>query len=94
MRQRIDNDGVLITTPTREDVLNLKVGDLAPDCFGNMKRVVDIYAQKDDVHGKAFVCYYTVWSDNAKMSHSIKEDETVATIPLVNKYKRSQSVRA
>jgi len=94
MRQRTDSNGILITTPTRDDILALKVGDQAPDCFGKMARDTSIFAQKDDVHGKAFVCYYTAWGSNATMSHSIKEDETVATIPLVSHYHRSDSVRA
>lgn len=94
MRQRIDSEGILITTPTRQDVLDLKVGDLAPNCFGRMAKVTSIYAQKDDVHGKAFVCFYTEWGTNATMSHSIKEDETVATIPLVAKYQQAQKVKA
>lgn len=64
-----------VVVPTREDIWNLQVGDMAPSCFPEPRRVVRIYARKDDIHGKAFVCYYTEFGDGASISESAKEDE-------------------
>lgn len=83
-------DGVLITRPTRQDILGLQVGDLAPNCFGTMSRVTRIYGRGDDIKGKAFVCYYTENGPHSEVSNSLKEDETLATVPLTIKYKRAE----
>ena len=82
-------DGILVTRPTRGDIENLKVGDLAPDCFGGMCPVVEITAMKEDILGKLFVCYYTLLSETSRISHSMTEDETVPTIPLTSRWKTS-----
>lgn len=67
--------------PSRDDVRNLKVGDLAPDCFGNIKPVLSITFAGDDIHGKAYVGYYTqLVNGDGKVSMSIKEDEIVSTV--------------
>lgn len=91
MRQKMI-DGVLVTKPTREDVRGLKVGDLAPDCFGGMRAVTRIYAAGDDVKGKAYVCYYTEHGPTSQISGSLGEDEIVATVPLVSKFCRTDLV--
>ena len=84
-------DGLLIVKPTREDVQNLKVGDLAPNCFGQFSRVTEIYAQRDNIHGKAFVCFYTEFGSNGStISGNLVEDEIVPTIPLTSRYLRSE----
>jgi hypothetical protein len=54
-------DGPALMIPSREDIESLKVGDLAPDCFGRMSEITEIFAQKDDITGRAFVCYYTAF---------------------------------
>jgi hypothetical protein len=72
--------------PTREDIETLKVGDLAPDCFGRMNRVTEIFAQKDDINGRAFVCYYTAFGTSGSCSHSMKEGELLRTVATSNAY--------
>jgi hypothetical protein len=64
-----------VTVPTRNDIANLKVGDFAPSGFTDPRRVVETTARRDDIHGKLFVCYYTEFGENARMSGSAKEDE-------------------
>lgn len=61
--------------PTREYVMSLKVGDMAPDCFGKLAKVTSVYAQRDDINGKAFVCYYTAFGETSTISASLKEGE-------------------
>lgn len=82
-------EGILLVRPTRADILALRVGDLAPNCFGKLARVTEIHAQQDDIKGKAFVCYYIEFGDNGStMSGSLKEDETLATVPTTSRWKR------
>ena len=81
---------MMIFMPTREQVQSLKVGDFALDCFGKMREVVEVYAQKDDIIGRAFVCYYTKTSETSSTSMSMKEDEIVRTADLCNKYKSAE----
>jgi hypothetical protein len=69
--------------PTREDVQNLKVGDIAPYVFG-MDIVTSIYALDVDISGRAFVCYYVRQGDNGTISASMKEGELVRTMRLCN----------
>lgn len=64
-----------VVVPNREDILNLQVGDIAPSCFSDPRRVTSITARRDDIHGKAFVCYYTEFGKGAQISESAKEDE-------------------
>lgn len=85
-------DGILVTRPTQDDILNLKVGDLAPDCFGRMSKVVEIYALSKDVKGKWFVCYYVEFGPNAKISESLKEGEPLSTVPATAKWSRSENI--
>jgi hypothetical protein len=66
--------------PTREDVLGLNVGDLAPNCFGEMRAVTEIFGSGINVSGKAFVCYYAEFGPNSTMSHSLVEGEKVSIV--------------
>ena len=75
--------------PTRSFVQNLQVGDLALDCFGKLSPVTSIFAQRDDIKGKAFVCYYTKHSENSSMSHSMKEGEVVYTMEMSRWWKQT-----
>jgi hypothetical protein len=72
--------------PTREFVQNLAVGDLAPNCFGRWNVVTSIFAQGDDIHGHAYVCYYTEFGANATMSHSLTEGELNRTVPMISRH--------
>ena len=75
-----------IYIPTRSETEALKEGDLAPDCFGNWRRVTKVYAKGHDVNGKAYVCYYTEFGPGASISNSLKEGEINRTVSLTGKY--------
>jgi hypothetical protein len=72
--------------PTIDDVNDLQEGDMVPDCFGRLSPVMSITYRGNDVHGKAYVGYYTKFSDNATISGSMKEGEYLATVPMTSKY--------
>lgn len=64
-----------ITFPTREEIENLKVGDLAPDYAGRPAPVTEIFGRGVDVDGRAFVCYYTASpTGNGSSSNAMTED--------------------
>lgn len=93
MNQRII-DGILVTRPTRDDVLNLQVRDLAPDCFGAMKPVTEIFGRGVNVHGKVFVCYCVEFGEpgtTSTISEGMTEEEPVATLPAVSRWHRSEN---
>lgn len=79
-------DGVIVERPTREDVQNLKVGDMALNPFGRYAEVKNIFAQKDDINGKAFVCYYTDYGPGSTISNSAKEGEVTPSMAVTSKY--------
>jgi len=74
--------------PDESDVLSLKAGDFAPDCFGRMSRVTRVFARSADIHGRAFVCYYCAMSardteeNGCGCSASMKAGELVRTVAL------------
>jgi hypothetical protein len=74
-----------IYIPTRSEIEALKEGDLAPDCFGQWRRVTKIFSRGDD-NGKAFVCFYTEFGPGASISNSLKEGEINRTVALKGKY--------
>ena len=43
--------------------------------FGEATPVVEIYALKNDIHGKLFICGYRQYGENAGISFSIKEGD-------------------
>ena len=91
MRQKTI-EGILVTKPTREDIENLNVGDLAPDCFGEMREVLAISHRGEDVNGKLFVTFYVSRSESSRISSSLKEDEIKATLPITLKWDRCENV--
>ena len=79
--------------PNKEWIENLKVGDMALDCFGNVSEVVEIFCRSVVVKtGRIFVGYYTKLDDTSKISHTATEGEIVPTLPLTNKYNRIDNV--
>lgn len=79
-----------IIMPTRKNIEDLKVGDVAPFVFGESK-VVEIHARREDVNGRLFVCYYVEWGANGgRMSASMKEGEIVRTLAVTNAYTSSE----
>jgi hypothetical protein len=67
----------LLMLPTKDDVANLRVGDLAPNCFGALAEVTEICYRGVDVEGHAYVGYYTRTGPTSSMSMSMKEGELV-----------------
>jgi hypothetical protein len=72
-----------LTMPSRDDIINLKAGDLAPSSFGD-RRVVEIYARCDNVNGHMFVCYYVEFGEGSTLSHSLTEDQIERPINSVH----------
>jgi len=89
-----DEDGVILWRPEKNEIVGLKVGDVALDVFGGFSKVVEITCMRQDVKGKWFVHYYTDFGPGSRISHSAKEGEIVATIPLIEKYHRSENANA
>ena len=79
------NTFLTVVCPSADDVLNLKVGDLAPDCFGEEKPITSIFARGFDVTGRAYVCYYTEFGARGSVSNSLKEGEIPRTLDLTSK---------
>jgi hypothetical protein len=75
--------------PSREIIQSLKVGDKALNVWGNWAEVTSIYAQKDNIHGKAFVCFYTK-DGSGTISASYEEGRIVRTLPLCKNYNSAQ----
>ena len=65
---------------------------MALDCFGNKKEIVEIYGRGIDIHGKAYICYYTKFTDNSKISHSMKEGEVVPTVEITQRWHQARLV--
>lgn len=82
--------------PTRDDVTGIKVGDLAPDCFGKLSRVTRISYSGEDKSGLAFVGYFTAMSDKdtpengCGCSNSIKEGRLIRTVALTGLFNSSE----
>jgi hypothetical protein len=88
---RLDKTAGWYARPTLDDIESLQVGDLVPDCFGTLSPITSIAYRGVDVHGKAYVGYYTKFSDNASISGSLKESEYLATVPMTSKYNRTEN---
>lgn len=68
--------------PTRAQIEDLKVGDIAFDGFGHKRKVTKITARGFDIKGKRYVCFYTEFGDYSSMSQSYKENELLLTTQL------------
>jgi len=67
-------------TFTREQIAAIEIGRTKiamgiDGRFGEATPVVEIYARRDDIHGKLFICGYREYGAGARMSFSIKEGE-------------------
>lgn len=85
---------VYVYKPTQDDAEDLKVGDMALDPFGNWNEVVEITYRGIDIHGKAYVGFYTKHGENGSVSNSYKDGEVVMTMPVCQKFKRRENVTA
>lgn len=73
--------------PTRKEVEAVKVGSMAPNCFGEMAEVKEVFGRGDDINGKAYVCYYTYFGkDGGSISNSLKEDELLRSVAACRNY--------
>ena len=88
---RLDKTAGWYARPTLDDIERLQVGDFVPDCFGKLSPITSITYRGTDIHGKAYVGYYTKFGDNASISGSLKESECLATVPMTNKYSRREN---
>ena len=79
-----------IYIPTRAEIEAFKEGDLAPDCFGNWRRVTRIHARGDDINGRAYICYYTEFGPGVSISNSLKEGQLHRTVALTAKYSSAE----
>jgi hypothetical protein len=55
--------GVSCYIPTLEEVQQIQVGDVALDCFGSLKPVVEIYGRGQDGKDRTYVLFKTQFSD-------------------------------
>ena len=77
-----DEIGRLAFKPSRNWILSLNVGSLAPDCFNRLREVKEIVFQGEDSIGKVFVGVRLAWGNNSTMSNSYKEGEVVRGLGL------------
>lgn len=77
----------IIDFPTQLDIQNMKIGDSAVDCFGQMSTVVEISCIREDIHGVMFCCYWTQFGEgNSRISNSRKEGHITRTAGLSRMY--------
>jgi hypothetical protein len=62
---------------TRQQIESLQIGDLVPNCFGQMKPITRITCKSEDIKGKFFACFYQKFGETSEMSHSVKEGESM-----------------
>ena len=60
---------------TREQIENFRVGDLAPNVFGRLSPITEIFALGDNIKGEKYICYYVKFGENSTISHSLSEGE-------------------
>lgn len=72
--------------PTFEWINNLKVGDLVPNCFGNLNPITEIHARGTDINGRLYICLYTQYHENSTISGSFKEGELHRSVKLCGKH--------
>ena len=78
----ISNKLVSAYMPTKEDIFNITVNSMAPDCFGKMAKVTRVHGAGIDINGKHYVCYYTEFGANGSISNSLKEDTILRTVAM------------
>jgi len=67
------------TIITAEIIENLKIGDIIPNMFGQMKPITRIVGKGTNFKtGKMYLCVYQQFSESSEMSHSIDEGKTIS----------------
>lgn len=83
--------GPVLFVPTLEDVLGLKVGDDALDCFGKWSHVTAISYVGSDVQHQAFVGFYTATGPTSSMSGSYKVGDLVRTVAVTKLFTSNET---
>ena len=73
---------------TRSEIQTLQIGDALENTmdtvdgkaqpnarYSQPRKVVEIYGQGDNVNGEAYVCFYTEFGPNSRISGSLHEGE-------------------
>lgn len=87
----ITSTGVICLVPTREQVEQLQVGDEAPDCFGKMRKVVNVYHRSyQPTSGLQYVLYNTEFGPNSRITGDLTENTLLRTIALTRLFNSRQ----
>lgn len=76
------NRTVIARVPEASDVESLKVGDMAPDCFGGLQEVVCIDHKGVDITGRPFVAYTLKFHESSTISGSMKANSLQLAMDL------------
>jgi hypothetical protein len=87
-----DNTAGWYCVPTKHDIENLRVGDSVPNPFGRLGVITEISYRGIDINGLAYIGYFVTWHDDGIISDSLKENRVNMTLPLCEKYHRSECV--
>jgi len=60
---------------SKEDIENITIGDILPNCFGQMKEVIEITFRGKTPKGKLFVGVRQQFSDNSTLTNTYIEGE-------------------
>lgn len=85
-------DGIAVYKPTRQDILDIQIGDMLPDAFGRLHPVESIHARREDINGNMFVCLYLQHSPTSKISDSYKEGKIHPSLDVISKWNRCELV--
>lgn len=81
---------VILFIPTKNDVASLKVGDMALDCFGRWKRVIEVQYRGTSVQGHDYVGFCTEFGPTSTMSHGYKVGELCRTVHASGRFKSAE----
>ena len=83
-------DSIVLEIPEKEDILNLKVGDMVLNCFGHA-RVQQILYRDFDSTGKYYVGFRTDFGPFSGLSGSIKEGRVIRTLKATTAFDSAES---
>ena len=72
--------------PTRKQLEVVQPGDLLPNCFGKLAKVVEVTHRGLDITGRYFICVRLQFSDNSAITDSYKELELHRSTELSRDY--------
>lgn len=82
--------------PTRSEIDGLQVGDLAPDPFGDLAEVTEIFYRVTNPAGLHCIGYYVRFGEGSgsSVSNGLTEGEVVATLPVCSWWHQMRLVPA